>query len=378
MNNRERVISSINHNEPDRVPIDFGGSMVTSIHKIAYENLKKYLDINQECPVKIARGRSLVSEVDFEIANHLDTDTAMLIAASPDGWLENLSEQNTLTDEWGIEWDMPDGFTNYEIVKSPLWGEISLNDITNFKWPNPYENMLPIEGIRKRAEYLRNSTDKAVIANVAFQIHTQSYFLRGFSDYLMDMMLQPDVITAIMDGVLEVFVERAKIIMNEIGDFVDIIYVADDLGSQSGPLFSPDLYRKLLKPRQKILFDTLKKNHDVKILYHTCGSVVDFIPDLIEVGVDILNPVQTSASGMEADKLKKEFGKDICFWGGIDTQQVLPFGSPQDVKDEVKRKIESLASGGGYVVAAIHNIRPEVPPENIIAMIEAAKEYGKY
>ena len=180
-----------------------------------------------------------------------------------------------------------------------------------------------------------------------------------------------------MDRVLEIFVERTERIMGEIGDFVDIVYVADDLGAQNGPLFSPDIYRKILKPRQRKLFEAIKRKSGAKILYHSCGAVVAFVDDLAEIGVDILNPVQTSAAGMDPKTLKARFGDKVCFWGGIDTQQVLPFGKPEEVREEVRKRIEDFSSGGGYVVAAIHNIRPEVPPENIVAMIEAVHEFGR-
>ena len=181
-----------------------------------------------------------------------------------------------------------------------------------------------------------------------------------------------------MDRVLEIFMERTRSIMSEIGDLIDVVYVADDLGAQNGPLFSPQMYRQLLKPRQKKLFETIKRGNEVKILYHTCGSVIEFIDDLVEVGVDILNPVQTSAAGMDPKVLKERFGHKVCFWGGIDTQSILPFGTPDQVREEVKRCMDVLAPGGGFVVAAIHNIRPEVPPENIVAMIEAVHEFGQY
>lgn len=244
-------------------------------------------------------------------------------------------------------------------------------------WPEAIRPGLTA-GLREKALALRQSTDKAIIANLAMHIHTQSYFLRGFSQYLMDTVLNPGLIEAIMDRVLEIFIERSRSIMAEIGDLVDVVYVADDLGAQNGPLFSPRTYRQLLKPRQKKLFEAIKRGNDVKILYHTCGSVIEFIDDLAEVGVDILNPVQTSAAGMDPKTLKERFGGKVCFWGGIDTQSVLPFGTPEQVRDEVRRCIDAFAPGGGYVAAAIHNIRPEVPPENIVAMVEAVHEFGRY
>ena len=300
----------------------------------------------------------------------------MLTVNSPDGW-EDEAGGDRITDAWGIVWERPEGFDNYEIVDSPLFGDITVNNVRNMAWPEAVPSGFT-KGLRDKALALRQDTDKAIIANLAMQIHTQSYFLRGFSQYLMDMVLNPGLIEAIMDRVLDIFVERTRAIMAEIGDLVDIVYVADDLGAQNGPLFSPTTYRQLLKPRQKKLFEAIKQGNDVKILYHTCGSVIEFIDDLAEVGVDILNPVQTSAAGMDSMSLKSRFGDKVCFWGGIDTQKILPFGTPGQVREEVKRCIDVFAPGGGYVVAAIHNIRPEVPPENIIAMIEAVHEFGKY
>lgn len=373
---REKVLDAVAHRESDSVPVDLGGSMVTSIHQKGHDNLKKYLGINLDRPTEIARGRSLVARVDVEVQDRLGVDVRMLTVNSPDGW-EDEAGGDRITDAWGIVWERPEGFDNYEITDSPLFGDISIDDVRNMAWP---EAVPPgfTQGLRDKALALRQGTDKAIIANLAMQIHTQSYFLRGFSQYLMDMVMNPRLIEAIMDRVLEIFVERTRAIMTEIGDLVDIVYVADDLGAQNGPLFSPVTYRQLLKPRQKKLFEVIKQGNEVKILYHTCGSVIEFIDDLAEVGVDILNPVQTSATGMDPITLKSRFGSKVCFWGGIDTQNILPFGTPDQVMEEVKRCIDAFAPGGGYVVAAIHNIRPEVPPENIVAMIEAAHEFGKY
>lgn len=381
MNSRERILAAVGHREADRVPIDFGGSMVTSIHKRGLDNLKAYLNINADKETEIARGRSLVAKVDTEVQDALGVDARMLIVNSPDGWIES-SEQvksGRQFDEWGMEWEIRPGIDNYDIISTPLGGpDVSLETVKSMRWPDPTDLSF-LKGFRERAESLRkNSPDKAIIANLAMQIHTQSYFLRGFEDYLMDMVRNPQLIEAILDRVTEIFVARSKAIMSEIGEFVDIVYLADDLGMQTGPLFSPNIYRKMLKPRHQKLFEAVKSSADVKILYHTCGSVLNFVDDLAEIGVDILNPVQVSAQDMDTKVLKKRFGDKVCFWGSIDTHRVLPFGTVDEVKDEVKRRIEDLAPGGGFVLASVHNIRPEVPPENIIAMIETAKEFGIY
>ena len=191
---RQRIIDAVEHREPDRVPVDFGGSMVTSIHEEGYDKLKNYLNILTDQRTTIARGRSLVAMVDPEVQDRLDVDVRMLIVNGPDGW-EAEAGSDSVVDEWGILWERPAGFGNYEITKSPLWGAISLEDVRTMKWPDPSSGRF-MEGLRDRARALRNSTDKAIIANLAMQIHTQSYFLRGFSDYLMDLVMNQKLIEA--------------------------------------------------------------------------------------------------------------------------------------------------------------------------------------
>jgi uroporphyrinogen decarboxylase len=183
-----------------------------------------------------------------------------------------------------------------------------------------------------------------------------------------------------MDRVLELKINYFDTLLTEIGDQVHIVRELDDLGSQQGLLISPEMYREFIKPRQKKLFDFIKrKAPGVKILFHSCGSVYEIIPDLIEVGADILNPVQVTAASMDSLKLKKEFGSEITFWGGgVDTQEILPRGTAQQVRDEVKRRIDDLAPGGGFVFATVHNIQEDVPIENIIALLETLREYGIY
>jgi uroporphyrinogen decarboxylase len=378
MNSRERVLTAIARKEADRVPIDFGGSLATSIHKSGYDKLKKYLNMNVDQEIGIARGRAQVAVVDANVQDYLGVDCSMLIVNSPDGWKDSNDKGERLVDEFGMEWIKYPGFESYETLSSPLFGpDVTVETVKAMKWPDPTDVSF-LKGVREKAENLRKSTDRAIIANLAMQINTQSNKLRGFADYLADMVGNPSLIEAIMDRVTEIYIERTKAILAEIGEFIDIVYVGDDLGTQTGPMFSLNSYRKLLKPRQKKLFEVIKSISNVKIFYHSCGACSAFIDDLAEIGIDILNPVQVSAAGMDTKELKQKFGNKVCFWGAVDTQRVMPFGSVAEVKDEVKRRIEDLAPGGGYVLGSVHNLRPEVPPENIIAMIEAAKEYGLY
>lgn len=203
--------------------------------------------------------------------------------------------------------------------------------------------------------------------------------LCGFEDWLVNLMTNPKFAGALLDKGVEIESQMLKNMLGEVRDNVDVVVCPDDLGMQNALLISPELYRKIIKPRHKRLFDAVKSHTKAKLLLHSDGAIAPVIGDLIDVGVDVLNPVQVSAAGMGDTKwLKKEFGEHISFWGGIDTHHVLPFGTPEEVREEVRKRIQDLAPGGGYVLASVHNIQAEVPPENIIAVYEAVFEYGRY
>jgi uroporphyrinogen decarboxylase len=203
--------------------------------------------------------------------------------------------------------------------------------------------------------------------------HSQS--LRGFQDWYMDLVLRPDRAEALFDAVLEVTVRMTENILKAAGDLADVVMTADDIGGQQGLLFSYDHYLRFIKPRHKKFFQLVRDLTPAKILLHCCGSITRILDDLIELGVDAVNPVQTSAAGMDPVQLKKKCGDRMSFWGGIDTQQTLPFGSVEDVKKMVEQRIEELGEGGGYVLCAVHNIQPDVPLENILVMYRHAREY---
>jgi uroporphyrinogen decarboxylase len=228
------------------------------------------------------------------------------------------------------------------------------------------------------ARRLRQETDYAVVLNMPGGIVHQAQFLRGFEDWFADLIDNPTFFQALMEKLVDLWIEMAQDEFDAVGENADLCFYGDDMAFQDGPMMSMDLYRKMIRPHHRRLFGYIKSRSNAKIVYHTCGSVVHLIPDLIEMGVDALNPVQVSAKGMDSQALKREFGKDLCFWGAIDTQRVLPFGSPEDVKAEVRRRIGDLGPGGGYVLCAVHNIQADVTPENICAMYDAAREFGRY
>jgi uroporphyrinogen decarboxylase len=215
-----------------------------------------------------------------------------------------------------------------------------------------------------------------LVGDGGFKNHWEVCFLlRGLDQILMDLLTNPGFVRALLEKLLEINMIATGRFLKEVGPYIHIFKTADDLGTQQGLMMSPETYRSLIKPIHKRYFDFVKSKTEAKIFFHSCGNISEIMADLIEIGVDIINPVQVSAMPNTAD-LKKRFGDRVVFWGAVDTQKVLPYGSPENVEQEVRKRIDDLAAGGGYVVAAVHSIQPDVPPENIIAMAEVARKYG--
>jgi uroporphyrinogen decarboxylase len=252
--------------------------------------------------------------------------------------------------------------------------EPTLEDLERIPWPDPTDPSR-YEGLRDRAEELHEGTDYAVILNLSHGPVHQGQYLRGYVAWLEDLLLRPIFAQALIDRIVEIWVEIAERALQEAGDYFDLVMYADDIATQNAVLLQSELYRRMLKPRHKAMADAVKR-YSKPIMFHSCGSVYALIPDLIETGIDVLNPVQVSAANMDTERLKREFGRELTFWGGIDTHRVLPAGTPAEVRQEVKRRIDDLHHDGGYVLCAVHNIQPDIPPENIVAMYEAALEYG--
>lgn len=372
MTSRERVLKALNHNQPDIVPFDIGSTGNTSISKVAYERLKMKLGITKETRI-FSRDLQL-AEMDEEVLDYLGTDTRGVWTGSPKEWRDIELDENSYIDEWGVVRKKSAGSLYYDVVKSPFEDGITLEAIENFKWPDPADRGR-IDGIREKAKFYHENTGCAVVLHVRGGFITQVWYLRGFENFLTDLVLQPERIGDLLDRTLDFQIKLAEAALKEAAPYVDVVHVGDDLGVQDGLMFSPKVYREILKPRQAKLFQLLK-SYGHKLMLHTCGSVYEIIEDLIEIGVDALNPIQVSAKFMEPTKLKQQYGDKISFWGGIDTQRVLPYGSIEDVRNEVKKMISILASGGGYILGAVHNVQADVPPENILEMARACKEYG--
>lgn len=382
MTSRERVITALNHQQPDRVPIDLGGFQ-TGIHKKAYRALTQYLGYSEDVrTLDPVQQLAIPSET---VLRKLHVDVRYVTAHAPDGFEGKIEIHerdgrmwHDLRDEFGVVWSMPDDRMLYmDITHHPL-ADARIEELESFPFPNG-SDASRFTGVREKALFIRQQTPYALSSGICGVTYEVCWYMRGMERWFTDMMENRAFCEALLDRTSHYWIEWMKGFLGEVGDLLDIVMIGDDLAGQDGPLFSPEFYREVVRPRQQRVIDTIRKHTDAKIWYHTCGDCSEYIPDFIEMGVDVLNPVQISARGMEPGALKKKYGNDLVFWGGgIDSQRVLPFGAPSRIREEVRRNMEIFKPGGGYVFNSVHNIQPEVSPENVMAMYGAAYDYGFY
>lgn len=382
MTSRERVLKALNHEVPDRVPIDLGGFQ-TGIHIKAYNELLAHLGITDEITV-LDPVQQLAKPCEAAL-ERFNVDIRYVCSHGPDSFKGGI-EQNIrngklwhdLKDEFGVVWSMPDEQQLYMDISHHPLADATVDDIADYPFPDG-SDLTRFAGVRKQALEIRNQTPYAISTGIGGVVYEYCWYMRGLERWFMDMLENPHFCEVLLDQTLKFWIDYYCGFMAEVGDIVDIVMIGDDLAGQDGPLFSPDFYRKFVKPRHKKLIQHIKSLTSAKIWYHTCGGCAEYIPDLIDNGIDILNPVQISAAKMDPQNLKNEFGKDIVFWGGgIDSQHVLPFAKPDEIREHVRKNLEVFKPGGGYVFNNVHNIQPGVPPENIIAMYDAAYEFGFY
>jgi uroporphyrinogen decarboxylase len=279
-----------------------------------------------------------------------------------------------MIDNWGTTWTKEVG-GHYLNVDGPFYNtEPDPALIDAYDWPDPDDPGL-YRGLKARAEDLHKGTDFAVILDLGIGIVSQAQFVRGFMEFLMDMTLYPDFIETLLNKLGQIWIRTARNALQEVGHLVDVVFWGDDYGMQQGPMFRPRHFTDLVKPVNQQMVAAVKEMSDARVLLHSCGSVAPLLPDMIDTGIDALNPVQVSADNMDPAKLKVSFGDQLAFWGGIDTQDVLPFRKPSEVDEYVRYIIQTMGQGGGYVLSTVHNIQEQVPPENIVAMIEACLSF---
>ncbi|MBK9391040.1 MAG: methyltransferase [Bacteroidetes bacterium] len=404
MNSRDILLQAINHKTPGRLPVDLGSATVTGISAIAYNNLKKHLGIDK--PTKVFDVVQQLANVDMEVIDLLGVDALDInrIAAEGGdwydvelvdgskaqfpGWYRPIKDRDgswyTVDNEGTMLSRKASGAAFYDQMYYPYekgYPE-NLSDLNKalkkISWVvHSHASNLNTAELRERIISLKESTGKAMVMSGGVKLLELGFFIRRMDNFLMDLMTDEPKLSEMLDLLVDMHMAGLEKKCQNLGDIVDVIRFGDDLGMTSGPFIDLDTFRKHFKPRYKVLCDYVKKNTNMKIFMHSCGSVRQFIPDFIDVGIDILNPVQTNCYDMAAVELKKEFGKDITFWGGgVDTASVLNRATPEEVRKDVLNRCEIFSKDGGFVFSPIHNILSEVPPENILAAYNAVKEFN--
>jgi uroporphyrinogen decarboxylase len=382
MTPRERVLAAINHEEPDRVPIVLGVSNATGIKMKTYQGIKNIIGI--EAPNEnIYDWPELGSaKIDEATMQRLHSDVRGVRDLEPAAVLKRNRERQPHTDcidSWGSgQSEVEPGYW-YPGVH-PIPDANSFEDIENYPgWPD-MSDPTRIAHVKEQARKMAEQNQYAIMATpwLLFPFE-RAHAMQGMDVFMLNMGMNPDFAKALLTKITEVCKELMGPFLAELGDNVDIIKIGDDLGTQESLLISPKMYREIIKPLHADFIQFIKERTKAKVFFHTDGDVVPLIDDFVEIGVDILNPIQTSAGKMaDLPMLKERFGKKIVLCGGIDTHNVLPHGTPEEVRQEVRRVMGILGPGGGYMVASVHTIMTDVPPENVLAMVDAVEEFGHY
>jgi len=406
LTSRERVRMALNHQEPDRVPVDIGASRVTGISAIAYRNLLDYLGLFEN--VRVYDVKQQLADPSLAVVERLGADVLGLHRLGPTTGMPFLEldrwKPGRLTDgrpcllpEACQEIAGPDGEFQvvregqtyarrapeslyYEVCWTPLANAKTTADIDRFTWLDPWTEREE-DYVRKRVQEVCRATDKALFAglsNLLGSFFEISLVLFGFDNFMMKLASERDLVEYWLDAKLAHDLPILDRFLAVAGPFIEAIQMNDDFGSQSALQISPRLYREIFKPRQRRWIEFVKARTRAKVFIHCDGAIGEILPDFIEIGIDALNPLQTSAKGMDPAQIKRRFGRDLAFWGGgVETQTTLPFGSVQDIRRQVRERVELLAPGGGYVFAAIHNIQADIPPQKILAVYETVRQCGR-
>ena len=380
---RERVHMALNHEEPDRVPIDLGSTPVTGICRNAYANLLACLGLSGR-EIQVVDILQQLAGVDEDVLQALGVDFRPIQTNPPAGFrlqVRDEGDYESYLDQWGAKLRRPKvGGHYFDYVEYPI-KESTMQALERYSWPDP-DDPSRYAGLRERARTLHERMPYALvgICDLATDILARPQWIRGYAESMLDLAADPDFAEAFLERLTQIAVRSWSHFLDEVGEYLDVVTFYDDLGMQDRPLISPAMYRRLVKPRHARIIETIKTRTKAKVFMHSCGAVSELIPDIIEIGVEILNPVQVSAAGMgNTAELKRRYGKNLAFWGGVcDSQQVLPFGTLAEIQEETRRRISDLAPGGGFVFAPIHNIQDDVPGEKTLALYRTALEHGRY
>lgn len=367
LSHRDRVLMSLDHHAPDRVPLDLGGAFTTTINVVAYARLRRALGLSENWQLLREQTQSVM--VDEDVREMLGVDVIGLYERPSRPELEHPGPDRTIVSEWGIKYQQTDGFgASYSPVSAPLATAI-LKDLDLYSWPDPLAPAR-FEGIAEEAASLQRSP-YAIVGNLGWsEIFGIAWYLRGFEKFMVDLLTNKDFAHALLRRATDFQRTRYTRFLELADDALDVILFADDMGGQERLFLSPTTYREMIKPYHAELLESIRSCTKARIMFHSCGNVAEILDDFIDIGLNILNPVQVSAKGMDTQALKRRYGERISFWGAIDTQEVLPQGTPKEVKAEVQRCVADLGSGGGYIVAPVHVVQADVPPENVIALCQ--------
>jgi len=372
MTPRERVLAALNHQEVDRIPIDLGGTQNSTMCTGAYEKFAAFLGVVPRAE-EISKAFETV-KMDEAVLSRMPVDTRSVFARPPARSRTRWLDARTYVDDWGITYHQPENWPQFDMIAHPL-AEATTEDVDRYDWPD-VEDEGRYAGLKDQAQELHENTEYAVCASTMdTTIFDRAWMLRGMEQFLVDNLLDPEFALALMEKVAHIQLRRHECFLEQVGPYIDVIIISDDMGVQSGPLIEPALYRKMVKPFHRRYVRRIKERTEAKVVMHTCGSIVDLVEDYIEIGVDALNPMQVSAVGMSPSNLKQRFGGRIVFWGGIDTQELLPKGRPEDVRQAVRDTLRTMGLGGGYILGAVHNVQDDVPPENVWAMLDEAATF---
>ena len=373
MNSRERFKRAIHHQEPDRVPIDIGGDFHNGIHETAYKNLLQHL--GEEDTVVIYDFMQHLATIKESVRQRLHSDTCYLFAGAAEGYRRILAPDSSWEDEWGVK-RINVGLYD-ESAGHPL-ADCTEEAIRAYRLPDPKDKGR-FFGLREKARRMYEETDYALVGGNAASLFYLTSELVGFQEFMEKILLETKMLEALIEKVLEWQIDFFDLYLDEIGDYIEMVWMGDDWGTQLAPLMSPALFRSVFISRYKQFTQFIKKKSDVKIALHCCGAVYWALEDLAGAGIDVIHPLQGDAAGMDDPfLLKKEFGDDLVFYSNLRNQSIVPYGTVEEVEDEVRRKIKALAPGGGYIMSGGHNFQADVPPQNILAIVDATLEYGRY